>query len=356
MRKRTDLINQYFNPIKAGSLGGVQKISKATRTPIKSVKDWLSYERAYTIHKPRRIHFPRNRMYVTTVDEHHQADLVDLQSLAPHNANIKYLLVIIDVLSRYIWVEPLKKKSGPEVAAALDKVYGKGRSPTRLSTDLGKEFMNKHVKAILNKYKIHFYVSYSDKKAAMVERLNRTLKNYMWRWFTKNHTYHYLEALPKIVHSYNHTKHRVIGTTPASVTINNEHLIWYRLFGNEIRRKDKPRFSEGDCVRVSNPKTVFDKGYKGNYSEEVFIISRVLNRVPVVYHLKDKLNEPILGIFYEAELQKVRERTLPDGVYEVERVLKRKKKAGKEMVLVKWRGYNDQANSWIRATELKTYQ
>ena len=73
------------------------------------------------------------------------------------------------------------------------------------------------------------------------------------------------------------------------------------------RRKQikKPRLAIGDFVRIANPKTAFEKGYKPKWSDEIFSIDRVLRRKPVVYTIKDSENNIINANFYESELQKI---------------------------------------------------
>jgi len=65
-----------------------------------------------------------------------------VQFLAKHNRGVRYLLTVIDALSKYAWVEPLKDKTGVSVVKALDDIVKKGRQPNRLQTDKGKEFYN----------------------------------------------------------------------------------------------------------------------------------------------------------------------------------------------------------------------
>ncbi|KAK5649308.1 hypothetical protein RI129_000337 [Pyrocoelia pectoralis] len=77
---------------------------------------------------------------------------------------------------------------------------------------------------------------------------------------------------------------------------------------------------------------LFDKKHRFNVGDVVRIITN-----PVTYLLEDMKGKPILGGFYEQELQKVK---YPD-VYLVERVLRRKN----DKVYVKWWGLNE--NSWI---------
>lgn len=98
-------------------------------------------------------------------------------------------------------------------------------------------------------------------------------------------------------------------------------------------------------------KKIFDKGYKANWSIEIFTVTERLPRRPPVYRLKDQQGEMIEGVFYEPELQEVEKE---DDVYQIEKVLKRRKlKGGVPEVFVKWRGYADKFNSWVPATEVQ---
>ena len=72
------------------------------------VKTWLQSKDTYTLHKPVRYNFPRNRVIVTEFDGQRQADLVDISSLARFNKGYKFLLTCIDVFSKFAWVVPLK--------------------------------------------------------------------------------------------------------------------------------------------------------------------------------------------------------------------------------------------------------
>ena len=51
-------------------------------------------------------------------------------------------------------------------------------------------------------------------------------------------------------------------------------------------------------------RNIFDKGYTPNWSEEVFVIKRVINFVPWAYVISDLNSEEIVGTFYEKELIK----------------------------------------------------
>ena len=64
------------------------------------------------------------------------------------------------------------------------------------------------------------------------------------------------------------------------------------------------KFKVGDYIRISKYKNIFAKGYTPNWSEEVFIISKIKNTVPWTYVINDLNGEEIIGTFYEKELQK----------------------------------------------------
>ena len=90
------------------------------------------------------------------------------------------MLTVIDVSSKYSWAIPVKKKTGEDVTAAVKSVLRESRRvPKNLHTDRGKEFYNKNFQALMTKYGINLYSTYSNLKASICERFNRTLKNEM---------------------------------------------------------------------------------------------------------------------------------------------------------------------------------
>ncbi len=100
------------------------------------LKEWLIEQDVYTQHKPQIKKFAGLRVRVSGIDKQWQADLVDLQSLARHNKGYKYLLVVIDILSKYVWVKPLKTKRGKEVTLAFKNIF-KERKPEIIQFDDG---------------------------------------------------------------------------------------------------------------------------------------------------------------------------------------------------------------------------
>lgn len=163
------------------------------------------------IHKNARVNFPRRSVILKDIDDLWQADLMDMQAISKVNAGYKYILVIIDTFSKYALAIPLKQKNKQQVSEAFKTVIEKGRVPKNLQTDLGKEFYNDQFKSVVNKYKINHYSTYSTKKASIVERLIRTLKNKLYKEFSLNGNYKWFNGmLEKKLHEYNNDVHRTV--------------------------------------------------------------------------------------------------------------------------------------------------
>ena len=344
----------YYNPEHPAALGSVAALAAAAKVSLRKTKEWLMKQSTYTLHKRARKTYSDRKYYVNNIDDQWQMDLADMSRIQRQNGNHRYILTCIDILSRHGWARPLKTKQGPEVAKAIEDIFQSSqRQPKRLQTDQGTEFYNASVKRVLEKYNIELFSVKSPKKCALVERWNRTLKSKMWKYFTSRNTYKWLEVLPKIVHAYNHTKHRVIKMKPADVNEENSALVWERLYGDDERYKRTIKnIQEGDTVRISKVKGQFEKGYLPNWSREEFFVDNINDKfLPSMVTLKDHHGEQIEGNFYEDEIQKIG-RDPEDAVYEVEEVIRQKRKDGEIWYLVKWLGYDNDFNSWVRKRDV----
>jgi len=210
------------------------------------------------------------------------------------------------------------------------------RVPLKIQTSKGSEFLNENFQKFLKNKYIDFFTTHSELKASVIERFNRTLKERMWRYFTKANTYKYIYILPDMLYNNNHSFHRTIKTFPANVTFRNESKILNNTY--RITKQDDPfKFNIGDKVRISKIKRHFEKGYWPNWTEEYFIIHDRLARNPPVYKIKDQMGEILRGLFYEYEIQKID----PDNnePFVIEKFIKTRRIRGKTDYLVRWRGY-----------------
>ncbi|KAF8795493.1 putative uncharacterized transposon-derived like protein [Argiope bruennichi] len=334
----------YENPEHPGSFGGVEALFKATNGAYRrqEIKNWLSKKESYTLHKAIRKKFKKNKVLVNQMNQQFQADLVDMRSLSEFNDGYNYLLTCICILSKYAWAIPLKGKASKTIISAFKMIFSE-RTPLKLQTDRGKEFVNKLFQNYLKRMKIKFFVTNNNTKASVVERFNRTLKTKMWKYFTEKNTKRYIDVIDKLIFSYNNTWHRSIRMTPASVSFENQGQAWKNLYADQKIKLMKPKFKVGDTVRISKEKLLFEKGYEQNWTIEIFTVDRVLLRNPVVYKIKDLNGEEIEGTFYEQELQKV----IDSGFYPVEKILKTRTRKGQLEYFVKFRGYPEKFNTWL---------
>ena len=337
----------YYNVEHPASYGGVDRLARAADRSRHTTEDWLRTQRAYTLHKPVRKRYSTRPYKSGAIDQHWQADLVEMIPYARVNGGFRYLLTIIDLFSRFAWAVPLRGKTSGEVTAAFRQVFALGRQPERLQTDDGREFDNREFQHFLNTHNIRFFTVKSQFKAAVCERFNRTLKTKMWRYFTRTGRYRWIDELPNFLTSYNNSVHRSLGVSPAQVTNDNEHELWQRQERRGpqrvTQREPTTVFRVGDQVRISVAKEPFAKGYLPNWTEQIYTVSEVLGNEPTQYKLRDEHNVVIKGSFYSAELQRV----VPPERHAIERVLRRRRVRGRMQYFVQWRGYGPEFNSWV---------
>ena len=310
-------------------------MAKTTRSP----KEDLVHE----LHRPARKIYTRRRVIVKGIGDLWQADLAEFQLYARENKGYKYILIVIDCFSKYLWTRAIKNKTGEEVTKAFNDIFSRGKIPQNLQTDNGTEFYNHSFRDLMKKYNINHYSTFSTMKASIAERVIRTLKEKLYRMFSLNGNYKYYTQLEAVTADYNNTKHRTIGMQPSQVNKHNERVLLDTVYSH-LKIVDKQKFRVGDIVRISRQKVMFEKGYTPNWSTELFKIVKAKISSPTVYYLKDFNGQDIQGTFYEEELQK----TKYEDLYLVEKVLKRKG----TMVYVKWLGLNKKFNSWINKSDV----
>jgi len=147
------------------------------------------------------------------VDDIWCSDLVEKQKLRKWNKGYKYILMVLDIFSKYGWIVPLKTKTGLEVSKALQIIF-KENKPKMLWVDKGKEYYNKNVLDLLVKNDLKISSTENEEKPSVRESWNRTIKTKTYKQFTIRNNTVYIDILAKILSSYNNSKHRSIGMTP----------------------------------------------------------------------------------------------------------------------------------------------
>ena len=296
-------------------------------TDIKSVPSYsskiTSFLRQNTVHSlHRRIvkkKFPRRRIITYFPFQIFQADLIEYSQrhFSMVNKGFKYILIVIDCFSKKVYAYPVKRKNADYMSDAFQNIFNKlDHYPNSLITDQGLEFYNSKVKKVFDTFGInHYHTKTKTKwKASMAERVMRTIKSRLQKYFYKNKTKKWIDILPQIIRNYNNTPHRIIGMAPNKVTEKNSAAIYKKVFGDS-HLKVIPRLQIGDKVRILIEKALFEKGYTQNWSEKIYIIKSAFQKSGVVwYKLKDLNNETLPGIRYYWQLNLV-----ANNVSEIER-------------------------------------
>jgi hypothetical protein len=199
----------------------------------------------------------------------------------------------------------------------------------------------------------------SEKKAAIVERFNRTIQGIIYRYLTHNQTTSYTYQLQLMMHSYNTRKHRSIQMTPteAELPVNQVRVLAAHNahYAKIAGKRKKPKYSVGERVLVKSlPSNRFHRGYQQSFNTEQFEIVEVKTNMPIPMYILKSLDKDdvVQGGFYAEELQPIK-----GDVFKVEAVLGKRTRKGVKEILVKWVGFDDSHNQWIpEGNVVETYK
>lgn len=363
----------YYDISNPASFGSPRKLYNAAKRKLPDisladVKRWLSAQVCYTLHKPAIRKFKRAKVIACRIDEYWMADLTDMSNEAKYNDGYRYLLCVIDVLSKFAWVKPIKNKSSQSVLKAFKEILSQTlqRIPEKLQTDKGKEFNNPAFRNYLKSKGIRYFTSENeDIKCSVVERFIRTLKTKLFKYFTAYGTKRYLHILDDAVAAYNNTHHRTIKMKPSEVNVFNEKVAFQNLtdgcstmkeylireMQNNPQQHSAVRLEPNANVRISKHAGPFKRGFLTNWTDEVFRVRHSFPDKPIpVHEIKDESDEPIKGRFYPQELQKIE--ISDKSLFRIEKILRKRKRGTIVEVFVKWLGYPERYNSWIPATDV----
>lgn len=368
------LSNIYYNKPHSGAYQGASKIHLTLKDEgnneigIHKIRKWLQNKDDYSLQKPARRRFKRAQVVVSEPGEQLDVDLMDMQSLSKENDGIKFLLVSIDVFSRFAWVVPLKDKTGKSVEKALSTILN-DINFAKVRSDAGGEFKNRWVAKLLKDKNIYHHITLNETKANFVERLNKTLRSIIYRFLAKQKSRRYIDSLQDLIKSYNATPHRSLGNVaPKDVNKENAANLWAYMYlkprlrkntnksiKSEKKKKTRQlyRYKIGQLVRISHLRGPFQRVYNEQWSFEVFKICKrfQMQGIPL-YELVDLMEDKVLGRFYQPELQSVNKSD--DALWEIEKVIKRRKRNNNIQFLVKWLGYPDKFNSWVDEADVQT--
>ena len=341
---------------KPWSFGGFQRVKDNNPNFTKGeINQFLASNEIFTRFKQHRKNTKFSPIYVYSRRELFQADVIFFTDaeMVKANSGFKYLFTCIDCFSKMAWVYPLRENTCDSVMNSFKDILMKcGEKPQRLNSDRGSELICKKFALFLREQSIFHYVSYSLRKCPIIERFNLTIQNLIYKIMAYNRSLGWTKFLEQAMHIYLNRVHSTIKMSPLDAEKKqNEKIVrnnLHQYFQKRSKKKQNAKFSVGDTVRIWGKRRTFQRGYDENFTREYFVIKEVLRNLPVPrYILMDSQEKPIIGSFFQDELQ----RFIPSDQFEIE--VKQKRKRGKrEEYFVHYLGFPASMDEWISKKQL----
>ena len=359
----------YYDPKHAAGYTGAATVYKAVkserkyRITLKQIKTWLASQDAYATFKTARKRFPRPKVIVSSKDQMWDCDCLSMKYHIDDNKGYGYILVCVDVFTRFLYTRPLVALQGILVKEAYEDIFILNETPKTIRTDHGSEFVNKITKQFFLSKNIKHYLTNNEIKTSHGERVIQTLRMRIARMFRARNNFNWIDHLQALTDAYNNSKHRAINSTPTEAMCATEKSeLWHWQYKrNDSVTKTGPNlpyeFQVGDRARMSFLRQSFHRAYDHSWSKMIYTIThRRMHQGFQKYQIKTWDNEEITGEFYRQELQKVTVKSDDEITYEVEAELKRRtvgpKNNKRTEVLVKWLGWSKRFNTWIPESQL----
>jgi len=375
------LTRRFYNPAAPGSFTSAKKLHSVIKKEgkynisLRRIEDWAQAQDIVTLHKQVR-QKPRKYRRIVAPGSNHMwdCDLLVLigERFKKANKGYGYILVTVDVFSRFCRAVAVKSKSSQHMVQAFKEIFEHTEKLPRFTRqDRGVEFTAKPVVNLLRERGIKMIYPNTETKANYAEVLIKNLKKRLFQFFQYSNSYSYLDILQDIVASYNSTIHSSLGTSPSQVTQANEQAIWdyqyislnradldrlfkYAVASARKRTRVTYKFELGSKVRVAyHRKKYFTRAYDEQFTGEVFTVrGRKFSEGIDVYYLNDYDGERVDGPFYASELTPVK--FDPEAFFKIEKVLKTRVRGGARESLVKYQSWPSKYNQWIPTSSIKT--
>lgn len=353
------LSKNWVNPQKKFAFAGVNKIYNhyTGGKTVNEIKNELSGIRTYTLHKENKKIKNYNPFFIYKKHQQWQIDICYIPNIPSKSFPSKYILCVLEVFSRKLYIKELIKKDKKTVLEAFKEIHSFiGVNPTNIFCDSGGEFTNNLFKKYCKDNSIKLIFSRNETKAAHVERAQRTFQGILYRVLEEFQTKNSSKILNDVLFIYNNRVNRITGFSPndAYLDRNAQHVLinLEKYYASAVNKKKKPKYGVGTPVRISLKKHSLEKGYNPTFSEEVFKIKNVLLNLPQPRYILETYDssEKIDGTFYEREITLATHKD-----FKIEKILRTRKKGAKTEYFVKWVGFPNSQNSWVKKADIKIF-
>ena len=241
--------------------------------------------------------YPTNKVIYNHVDEIWSIDLADMVDYkVSNNKGFRYIFIIIDNFSKYLWAIPLKNKYSLTITNEFSNILTKSkRKPLKLESDRGSEFYNSIFQNFLRLKNIHHYSRFTDKGPSIAERVIRTVRNLLKKPVFLAGEASWINELTSVIKQYN-TIHSSTKKTPNQASKkSNERKVYSNL--QDKREKQTPKYKLGQLIRTADIKRVFSKGDSTNCSYKSYTITEIIHDTIPAYridYLTERYNENLL--------------------------------------------------------------
>ena len=208
--------------------------------------------------KAPKKNYETNKIVYNHIDEIWSIDLIDMIDYEiSNNKGYRYIFIIIDNFSKYLWAVLLKKQYGQTITNEFSKILTTSkRKPLKIESDRGAEFYISISQNFLKSKSIHHYSRFTDKGPSIAERVIRTVRSLLKKPVFEKGRADWLSELPSVIKQYNNTIHNSTKRTPNQASKKtNENIVYSNL--QDKRRKLNPNYKLGQLVRTADIKKVF---------------------------------------------------------------------------------------------------
>ena len=210
-----------------GELGSVARFYRRNKPALRErkitqayVKRWLGKQEVRQV-----FHRKKKKEYFSIIANppvprnNYQMDLMDWHQLSKFNKGYNWMMVNIDVYSRYAMVVPMKTKNETDVVAAYKRITERMGITKNLTTDLEPAVRGAKFQTLLKQQGTKFWGVNPEfsMNTGMVERMNRTIRMYLREYFQVYKTKNWLNHIDTLIRTYNNDVHRMIKAKPIDV-------------------------------------------------------------------------------------------------------------------------------------------